>query len=442
MRSFCYDWGDYHDLTLKLTSGPAMVIDAPECSDPRKKARAPGSQLPSLTSLRGLAALWVVLYHYSVQCFPSLDVTHFTHFISKGYLAVDMFFMLSGFVMTHVYYRVFANTESIKLHYRSFLVARVARLYPMHVFVLFLFVTTALTSQMMASSATGTFLGIPWNGPESITAAVANVLMLQGLDAGKLSWNYPAWSISVEFMAYLVFPLILPIIWRASNSRKTSFGTHSGYRPALARVPYQGQLQPMGRTNHVASLHAGISPGDAPVSCVPHECAKYVDQWRRRHVGNHRGCIALLAFRRTRSFDRRTFCRTHSDRRSQYWAFVRGRKCPATDVVGRNLVLPLSHSRLCRIWHNQAIGRVWHPKWWCRAFERRFVRPDVCDGNIVPYFCDRHLFRRRGDLEAPSPEPVGGATNISAGGVARLTARVRAIGSVPFLLDNDGRMTN
>lgn len=220
MRSFCYDWGDYHDLTLKLTSGPAMVIDAPECSDPRKKARAPGSQLPSLTSLRGLAALWVVLYHYSVQCFPSLDVTHFTHFISKGYLAVDMFFMLSGFVMTHVYYRVFANTESIKLHYRSFLVARVARLYPMHVFVLFLFVTTALTSQMMASSATGTFLGIPWNGPELITAAVANVLMLQGLDAGKLSWNYPAWSISVEFMAYLVFPLILPIIWRASNRGK------------------------------------------------------------------------------------------------------------------------------------------------------------------------------------------------------------------------------
>jgi peptidoglycan/LPS O-acetylase OafA/YrhL len=119
-----------------------------------------------------------------------------------------------------VYYRVFADTESIKLHYRSFLVARVARLYPMHIFVLFLFVTTTLTSQMMATSAAGSFQGIPWNGPESITAAVANVLMLQGLDAGKLSWNYPAWSISVEFMAYLVFPLALPMVWRASNGGK------------------------------------------------------------------------------------------------------------------------------------------------------------------------------------------------------------------------------
>ncbi len=47
--------------------------------------------------------------------------------IAKSYLAVDLFFLLSGFVMTHVYYRAF--TESITQHYRNFLVGRTARLY-------------------------------------------------------------------------------------------------------------------------------------------------------------------------------------------------------------------------------------------------------------------------------------------------------------------------
>src|SRR6185437_981882 len=48
----------------------------------------------------------------------------------------------------------------------------------------------------------------------------ANLFMLQGLKASELSWNYPAWSISVEFIAYLGFPLALPVIWRARPSRK------------------------------------------------------------------------------------------------------------------------------------------------------------------------------------------------------------------------------
>ncbi len=181
-------------------------------------ATASSDQLPTLTPLRGLAALWVVLYHYSVQCFPSLDATSHTWIIHKGYLAVDMFFMLSGFVMTHVYHRSFA--ESITRHYRSFLVARVARLYPLHVLMLFMFVTTAFATQLITGTAKGSLHGIPWQGPESVSALIANIFMLQGLDASKLSWNYPAWSISVEFMAYLAFPFALPCIWRASKVTK------------------------------------------------------------------------------------------------------------------------------------------------------------------------------------------------------------------------------
>ena len=149
-----------------------------------------------------------------------IGATHYTQTISKGYLAVDMFFMLSGFVMTHVYCRTFCNADGVKRHYRSFLVARVARLYPLHIFIIFLFVAVAMTAQLMSGAVAGSLAGIPLTGPESVAAIVANVFMLQGLEAGKLSWNYPAWSISVEFMAYLAFPFVLPFIWRASAAVK------------------------------------------------------------------------------------------------------------------------------------------------------------------------------------------------------------------------------
>jgi peptidoglycan/LPS O-acetylase OafA/YrhL len=196
-----------------------MVTDTPTNS--ARSAQGPvasSGQLPSLTALRGVAAFWVVIYHYSVQCLPNLDAAPYTYLVHKGYLAVDMFFMLSGFVMTHVYHRAFS--ESVARNYRSFLFARVARIYPLHLLILVLFVATAIAAQLTAGARIDSLRNVPLQGSESVSAFVANVLMLQGLDAGQLSWNYPSWSISVEFMAYLLFPFALPAIWRASDKAK------------------------------------------------------------------------------------------------------------------------------------------------------------------------------------------------------------------------------
>jgi peptidoglycan/LPS O-acetylase OafA/YrhL len=176
------------------------------------------SQLPALTSLRGIAAMWVVLYHYSAQCFPNLDPARYTHLFHKGYLAVDLFFMLSGFVMTHVYHRAFSETVTSQ-HYWKFIFARIARVYPLHVLILLLFVATAVGFHVAAGAAPS-LDEIPLRGPESVTAFIANLFMLQGLSAGQLSWNYPAWSISVEFIAYLLFPFALAAIWRLSDLAK------------------------------------------------------------------------------------------------------------------------------------------------------------------------------------------------------------------------------
>jgi peptidoglycan/LPS O-acetylase OafA/YrhL len=185
---------------------------------PRRSSAIQSCQLPALTSLRGIAAMWVVLYHYSAQCFPNLDPAGYTHLFHKGYLAVDLFFMLSGFVMTHVYHRAFSETVTPR-HYWKFIFARIARVYPLHILVLLLFVATAVGFRLTTGGPTN--LGdIPLRGSESVTAFVANIFMLQGLNAGQLSWNYPAWSISVEFVAYLLFPFALAAIWRLSGSAK------------------------------------------------------------------------------------------------------------------------------------------------------------------------------------------------------------------------------
>lgn len=176
--------------------------------------------LQSLTPLRGLAAIWVVIYHYTFQYFPSLHPEYYTGVVGNGYLAVDMFFILSGFVMAHVYHGMFL--QDVGSNYLDFLKARVARLYPVHLLILGLFVATSLAARAAEYAATGTFEMIPLEGARSLSALFANLFMLQGLRASDLSWNYPAWSISVEFIAYLVFPLALPTIWRAGLVSKAA----------------------------------------------------------------------------------------------------------------------------------------------------------------------------------------------------------------------------
>ena len=179
-------------------------------------------QLQSLTPLRGIAALWVVLYHYAVLYLPSLHPENYTQLLDKGYLAVDLFFILSGFVLAHVYHDAFVRAAGAC--FWKFLFARIARLYPLHLFVLSLFVATEIADRAAQYAETGNFELIPLEGAQSFTAFIANLFMLQGLKASELSWNYPAWSISVEFMAYLAFPFTLPLIWRGRWFFKLALG--------------------------------------------------------------------------------------------------------------------------------------------------------------------------------------------------------------------------
>ncbi|GHF74944.1 acyltransferase family protein [Seohaeicola zhoushanensis] len=147
----------------------------------------PGPEVQSLTALRGVAALWVVLYHYEHHF-----VADFGQVIGMGDLAVDLFFVLSGFIMVYVY--------RDRARFGPFLLKRFARLFPVHA------VTLAGVAMMIAAAG---FLGVQSDGKVEPWPFVMNLLCLHGWGLlNNMSLNYPSWSISAEFAAYLVFPAI------------------------------------------------------------------------------------------------------------------------------------------------------------------------------------------------------------------------------------------
>ena len=94
------------------------------------------ADIRSLTGVRGVAAVIIVVYHYGKF---RLDLTGNTTVwnVAHGYLVVDMFFMLSGFVIGYVYKEAFAseNWNEFGTNYKSFMIKRFARLYPAYIVI-------------------------------------------------------------------------------------------------------------------------------------------------------------------------------------------------------------------------------------------------------------------------------------------------------------------
>ena len=152
----------------------------------------------SLTGLRGVAALYVFVFHFhNNNVSPS---TLYGQILLHGYLSVDLFFVLSGFVMAMSYARMFAQL-SVR-GYVAFLVRRVARVYPLYL------VTLCIVT-------TGLLLGIgdPVDPPSLDSAFALNLLLAQSWGL-SYSLILPAWSISTEAGAYLLFPALLAVATR------------------------------------------------------------------------------------------------------------------------------------------------------------------------------------------------------------------------------------
>ncbi len=185
--------------------------------------------LSNLTPLRGIAALLTVIFHVDLMLGNGGDMLlrfNDSMFISRMYLMVDFFFILSGFVMIHVYGRWFSG--SVKgADFKRFTIARFARVYPLHLFAL---LVVALTFGISAR------LGIPENTilqtENTIYSFITNLLLLQSMNLHQwFSWNHAAWSISTEWWMYMLFPfLVRPFTQLKSAGRVVVvLGCFAGY---------------------------------------------------------------------------------------------------------------------------------------------------------------------------------------------------------------------
>ncbi|WP_158243088.1 acyltransferase family protein [Acidimangrovimonas sediminis] len=182
----------------------------------------------SLTAFRGIAALLVVFYHFSGGFTPGFDPGKFTDFVEESYLWVDFFFLLSGFVLAHVYRERFAPGIGGRA-YRGFLVARLARIYPLHVTLLAAFVVFEAFRAMVVDGGLVHAQMAPFAGARSLPSLLVSLSLLQSTGIENvLGWNWPSWSIASEWFAYLLFPLLV-----LAGSK---MGTRAGILAALTCV--------------------------------------------------------------------------------------------------------------------------------------------------------------------------------------------------------------
>jgi len=161
--------------------------------------------LPALDGLRALAALWVVAFHATAFTGVATPV------IRHGYLGVDLFFVVSGFVLAHVYAPVFAR-DGLSF-YARYLCRRVARLWPVWLVVLALF---ALKAEI------GRWSGLGGGGLRVVDDpglwSLYTLLMQSWGWADPERINPPGWSLSYEWAASLLLPLALAAIVRLRSA--------------------------------------------------------------------------------------------------------------------------------------------------------------------------------------------------------------------------------
>ena len=157
-----------------------------------------------LTGVRFVAAAWVLLYHLQgpLNALGLLAIPVFADFLRVGRLGVDLFFALSGFILTHTYLTRMgprlAGKGTLKFWW-----LRLARVYPVHL-VMLIVAGVAVYAQ---ARVTGAELDRVWLNPIDF---IKNLFLVQewGPDPQR-GWNFVAWSLSMEWLAYLIFPILV-----------------------------------------------------------------------------------------------------------------------------------------------------------------------------------------------------------------------------------------
>jgi peptidoglycan/LPS O-acetylase OafA/YrhL len=158
-----------------------------------------------MTGIRGLASLWVLLFHVQLNAGKYFDLSFLEKlpFIGLGWHAVDLFFMLSGFILMYAHEREFRTLRRSAVI--RFAKLRFTRIYPLNTVVLLLIGALAVSNRsfifwMRATNDPADFSSVAFVR----TLFLANRWFLQK----KGSWNEPVWSLSLEILGYAAFPLL------------------------------------------------------------------------------------------------------------------------------------------------------------------------------------------------------------------------------------------
>jgi len=175
-------------------------------------AQGKSSTIPSLTGVRGIAALWVLVYH--LQSFSrqlGLGALGSVPLLRGGWAGVDLFFVLSGFVLMLTHETQFRALSWGNLG--RFAALRALRIYPVSTAVLLMIlglVTVDATFRTWFAQA-----AVPTN--LTATAFVRTLFLANRwwLPADG-DWNQPTWSLSAELVGYVAFPFIAVVATRIS----------------------------------------------------------------------------------------------------------------------------------------------------------------------------------------------------------------------------------
>ena len=158
------------------------------------------TEIKSLTGIRGLAAVYVIIFHWYGVLFHKkpLPVNEYLAvFIGHGHLSVDLFFVLSGFLLSLTSAGRFSNQLFFN-DYRSFMYKRFSRIFPLYIVATLLYY----------------FL---FNQGE-YRSLLVNLTLLQGVFSFENnSMIPPGWSLTNEWVIYFFFPAAFYLLWKIRN---------------------------------------------------------------------------------------------------------------------------------------------------------------------------------------------------------------------------------
>ena len=168
-----------------------MRISAPKA--PAVDAGRAGANIPALTGVRAVACAWVFGSHIAQGYKPA---PHWLGVVmTPGFMGVDLFFILSGFILAVVYSELVLTPKTIG----AFFLKRVMRIYPLNV---------AIMLFMAEEAWRNNWFGTPWYDPHLFLPVLLMAIPFY-TNPPFAAWLATNWSLGVELVCYVCFPLVL-----------------------------------------------------------------------------------------------------------------------------------------------------------------------------------------------------------------------------------------